>query len=334
MRLWLLSWSVTTATRVERATRMRFYSKRVVDPKGIVNPKTGKRIQVGGPTHRKLLETGEVEGVGELPRFEEFLYVRDKDIWVRKVGSKYDALVKGPAARYVHPEGSRLIVRKDQYNSGGVGGHVTPLIPSKVRNAILAHKDILSVILSIACKGDLLTYTRLTLVCRRFHDVLSERAPFRSLVRARRRGRDNSPILNNKLVRYCRKSTTLSRVVAEIARQCSSVLVKDLLHPEQTKSNAVVAAKLVSTLVVTSASERIVAAISAELCQHSKSLVPWEVVAAFLRSVELDEELAQTVVHVRRGYGAKCVDSALPLSVLALQANAPSRARLLGTSDC
>jgi hypothetical protein len=202
------------------------------------NPATGKRIAVGGKMYQKLLAEKKVERPGELPDISLFAYKPDDDTWVRTCGPKYQGLVSGVKPTYVHLAERRLILRKDAYNSGGVGleAAAEERITRKVTRRLLDLSDVMAMILEFACWGDVATYQRVSTTSQSFHILTARVVPLESLVQARCTHvtlRDGVKHAKNVAIRC--DPTTPERVVREFARQFPRAFVSQMVYTKALK---------------------------------------------------------------------------------------------------
>jgi hypothetical protein len=154
-------------------------TKRSTKYNTVVNPETGKRITIGGNIYKRLVADGKVDKPGSLPDINEFVYLVDDDIWVRSRGPKFEGLM---SSGYILLE--RKIVKKTVYNSK-TENDKNIKVDTEAWKMIMNVIDVLSLILSQSCVGDITTYMRIRATCKLFCSVLDRTAPYKSLLDAK-----------------------------------------------------------------------------------------------------------------------------------------------------
>jgi len=142
----------------------------------VVNPFTGKRVVVGGKIYKDLEKQGVVERPGATPPIQNFVYVPDQDIWIRKVGTKYDFYLQHG---YIHDKKRDQLVKKNMLN---VFSRVTTEEDKlAIGEKLLENRDVLGLILGYLCVYPTV-YACFRLVCKRFKSVVDETANLLMLV--------------------------------------------------------------------------------------------------------------------------------------------------------
>ena len=142
----------------------------------VVNPYTGKRIIVGGKIYKDLEKKGIVEKPGSIPSIQKFVYVPSQDIWIRRVGTKFESFLKHG---YILDKKSDQLAKKTTLNT------LTRVTTEKdtlaIGELLLKNRDVLWLILSYNCTHPT-SYACYRLVCKRFKSIVDTNADISMLI--------------------------------------------------------------------------------------------------------------------------------------------------------
>lgn len=143
----------------------------------VFNPETGNRITVGGKLYKELVVRGVVERPGATPPIDRFVYLPHEDMWIRACGPRYDRYIQ---QGYIHIMETTQLVKPSMYNKPARRTTATDTLA--MGEKVLEARDVLGIILSLACTGDPKTYAFVRLACSKMKIIVDSVVELQPLV--------------------------------------------------------------------------------------------------------------------------------------------------------
>src|ERR1019366_517136 len=141
----------------------------------IRNPQNGRKIFIGGSLYNTLVEEGVLEPVGTIPNIENFIFIPNLDIWIRRNSQKYKTYLE----KHSYVVQNDMLVPKSKYNTSEPV--TTRKMKKTVAKGILECGDILRLILREASKS-VRTYCCLRSVSKLFRSSVDKVAPYEDIL--------------------------------------------------------------------------------------------------------------------------------------------------------